>query len=462
MYRFGLRGMEAACLLRSDWTEPAPDCVVLMVRSNHLRRLKSPASRRQVPLLFRLTAHERSIIEQWFLVRQATPILHDKDELFPTEFGLDGLEARRGLLKKIGTVIQQVTRNDQLSPHHNRHTFANRVADLLGLSTNLNPFDIGSAAHQNARRLVLGSEESTRRCSWAVARLLGHAQPSTTFRSYIHYFPNLANRSVQLQKFTQQDRSKYLQEKLIDLNRITLIHDYLSTFEQDSVTTTTSPLTATEALKFVRMLVLRRNFGIAQLATNISDQNAKHLENLLIETGHIVSRKKSGSHPLDWLSGIQPTRWAELVRHTELVKWDESLSSSFPYAGEEISTYVGPSRQVLLWKKEHFEFMKQVINCWKLENDSFRLFTNSRELTLQKFADDNSLQLITTQTLKLEGIKLQVDPVRRGFPLASIIDRCAAIGLRGTGSVRSSHEFMLIFLISLALSWSANQSKLTT
>ncbi|ODS67143.1 MAG: hypothetical protein ABS37_00930 [Acidovorax sp. SCN 65-108] len=462
MYRFGLRGMEAACLLRSDWTEPAPDCVVLMVRSNHLRRLKSPASRRQVPLLFRLTAHERSIIEQWFLVRQATPILHDKDELFPTEFGLDGLEARRGLLKKIGTVIQQVTRNDQLSPHHNRHTFANRVADLLGLSTNLNPFDIGSAAHQNARRLVLGSEESTRRCSWAVARLLGHAQPSTTFRSYIHYFPNLANRSVQLQKFTQQDRSKYLQEKLIDLNRITLIHDYLSTFEQDSVTTTTSPLTATEALKFVRMLVLRRNFGIAQLATNISDQNAKHLENLVIETGHIVSRKKSGSHPLDWLSGIQPTRWAELVRHTELVKWDESLSSSFPYAGEEISTYVGPSRQVLLWKKEHFEFMKQVINCWKLENDSFRLFTNSRELTLQKFADDNSLQLITTQTLKLEGIKLQVDPVRRGFPLASIIDRCAAIGLRGTGSVRSSHEFMLIFLISLALSWSANQSKLTT
>lgn len=462
MYRFGLRGMEAACLLRSDWTEPAPDCVVLMVRSNHLRRLKSPASRRQVPLLFRLTAHERSIIEQWFLVRQATPILHDKDELFPTEFGLDGLEARRGLLKKIGTVIQQVTRNDQLSPHHNRHTFANRVADLLGLSTNLNPFDIGSAAHQNARRLVLGSEESTRRCSWAVARLLGHAQPSTTFRSYIHYFPNLASRSVQLQKFTQQDRSKYLQEKLIDLNRITLIHDYLSTFEQDSVTTTTSPLTATEALKFVRMLVLRRNFGIAQLATNISDQNAKHLENLLIETGHIVSRNKSGSHPLDWLSGIQPTRWAELVRHTELVKWDESLSSSFPYAGEEISTYVGPSRQVLLWKKEHFEFMKQVINCWKLENDSFRLFTNSRELTLQKFADDNSLQLITTQTLKLEGIKLQVDPVRRGFPLASIIDRCAAIGLRGTGSVRSSHEFMLIFLISLALSWSANQSKLTT
>ncbi|WP_431150954.1 hypothetical protein [Acidovorax facilis] len=463
MYRFGLRGMEAACLLRSDWTEPAPDCVVLMVRSNQLRRLKSPASRRQVPLLFRLTAHERSIIEQWFLVRQATPILHDKDELFPTEFGLDGLEERRGLLRRIGAVIQRVTRNDQLSPHHNRHTFANRVAELLDLSTlNLNPFDIGSAAHQNARRLLLGSEESTRRCSWAVARLLGHAQPGTTFRSYFHFFPNVASRSVQLQKFTQQDRSKYLQEKLIDLDRITLLHDYLSTFEQNSGTTTTSPLTATEALKFVRMLVLRRNFGIAQSATNISDQNAKRLENLLIETGRIVSRKKTGSHPLDWLSGIQPTRWAELVRHTELVKWDESLSSNFPYAGEEISTYIGPSRQVLMWKKEHFEFMKQVINCWKLENDSFRIFTNSREMALQKFADDNSLQLITTQTLKLEGIKLQVDPVRRGFPLASIIDRCAAIGLRGTGSVRSSHEFMLIFLISLALSWSANQSKLTT
>ena len=463
MYRFGLRGMEAACLLRSDWTEPAPDCVVLMVRSNHLRRLKSPASRRQVPLLFRLTDHERAIIEQCFLVRQATPVLHDKDELFPTEFGLDGLEERRGLLRRIGGVIQQVTRNVQLSPHHNRHTFANRVAELLGLSTlNLNPVDSGNAAHQNARQLLLGSDGSTRRCSWAIARLLGHAQPSTTFRSYLHYFSELANRSVKLQNFTQQGRSKYLQENLIDLDGITLLHDYLSTFEPYSGPENTSPFVAASALKFVRMLVLRRNFGVAQQATNISEKNGKYLENLLIETGRIVSKGNAGSHDLGWLSGIRPTRWAELVRHAEFVEGNEPLSSRPSYADEEVSAYIGPSRQVLLWQKEHFEFLKHVINLWNIDDQSFQLFTNSRSAALQNFANKNGFNLDKTHDLKIEGRKLQVDPVRCGNPLASIIDRSAATGLRGHGTIRSSQEFLLIFLISLALSWSASQGKLTT
>lgn len=463
MYRFGLRGMEAACLLRTDWTEPAPDCVVLMVRSNHLRRLKSPASRRQVPLLFRLTAHERSIIEQWFLVRQATPILHDKDELFPTEFGLDGLEERRGLLRRIGAVIQQVTRNVQLSPHHNRHTFANRVAELLGLSTlNLNPVDSGNAAHQNARRLLLGSDGSTRRCSWAIARLLGHAQPATTFRSYLHYFPKQAICSVQMQTFTQQERSKYLQENLIDLDNVVLHHDYLSTSDPYLRAATTSPLTPVTALKFVRMLVLRRNFGIAQQETNVSDQNAKRLENLLIETGHIVSRNKSGSHPLDWLSGIQPTRWAELIRHADHVEWDQTPLKETSYSNAEIRSFIGPSRQVLLWKKEHFEFLKHVVDLWRLDDKSFHLFTNSRSDSIRAFANENGFNLSQNRDLNIEGRRLQVDPARLGSPLVSIIDRSAVNGLRGHGVIRSSQEFLLIFLITLALALSARQSDLTT
>lgn len=463
MYRFGLRGMEAACLLRSDWTEPAPDCVVLMVRSNHLRRLKSPASRRQVPLLFRLTDHERAIIEQCFLVRQATPVLHDKDELFPTEFGLDGLEERRGLLRRIGAVIQQVTRNVQLSPHHNRHTFANRVAELLGLSTlNLNPVDSGNAAHQNARRLLLGSDGSTRRCSWAIARLLGHAQPATTFRSYLHYFPEQAICSVQMQTFTQQERSKYLQENLIDLDNVVLHHDYLSTSDPYLRAATTSPLTPVTALKFVRMLVLRRNFGIAQQATNVSDQNAKRLENLLIETGHIVSRNKSGSHPLDWLSGIQPTRWAELIRHADHVEWDQTPLKETSYSNAEIRSFIGPSRQVLLWKKEHFEFLKHVVDLWKLDDKSFHLFTNSRSDSILAFANENGFNLSQNRDLNIEGRRLQVDPARLGSPLVSIIDRSAVNGLRSHGVIRSSQEFLLIFLITLALALSARQSDLTT
>ena len=308
----------------------------------------------------------------------------------------------------------------------------------------------------------LGSDGSTRRCSWAIARLLGHAQPSTTFRSYLHYFSELADRSVKLQNFTQQGRSKYLQENLIDLDGITLLHDYLSTFEPYSGPENTSPFVAASALKFVRMLVLRRNFGVAQQATNISEKNGKYLENLLIETGRIVSKGNAGSHDLGWLSGIRPTRWAELVRHAEFVEGNEPLSSRPSYADEEVSAYIGPSRQVLLWQKEHFEFLKHVINLWNIDDQSFQLFTNSRSAALQNFANKNGFNLDKTHDLKIEGRKLQVDPVRCGNPLASIIDRSAATGLRGHGTIRSSQEFLLIFLISLALSWSASQGKLTT
>lgn len=194
------------------------------------------------------------------------------------------------------------------------------------------------------------------------------------------------------------------------------------------------------------------------MATNILERDTKYLENLLVETGRIVSKGRAESTSLDWLSGIQPTRWAELIRHADQIEWTKKSLIGAPFADEEIRSFIGPSRQVLLWQREHFEFLRYVVKLWKLDDDSFQLFTNSRSISLLTFAEEHGFTLRITHDLKNEGRRLQVDLVRRGSPLASIIDRCAATGLRGHGTIRSSQEFILIFLISLALSRSAAQA----
>jgi integrase len=69
-YRFGLRGAEACGLMRSDWVDAVPDNPLVLVRSNKLRALKTINARRQVPLLFQLSALEHEIIDRYLALWQ--------------------------------------------------------------------------------------------------------------------------------------------------------------------------------------------------------------------------------------------------------------------------------------------------------------------------------------------------------------------------------------------------------
>lgn len=102
---------------------------------------------------------------------------------------------------QVSQFIKQATLNSDLSLHHARHTFANRVGLILMQGTSsIWPNSVSAAVSQihraHVRQLLLCTEAVTRRSLWALARLLGHAHPQTTVRSYLHFLPELADQYV--------------------------------------------------------------------------------------------------------------------------------------------------------------------------------------------------------------------------------------------------------------------------
>jgi integrase len=191
-YRFGLRGADAIGLQSRDWfadvrSEIHPG-LVICVRSNALRTLKSPSSRRIVPQLEDFSTFEHAIVSA-FLEIFATQ--REQGGGFPL-FASDGAGALfklSSLTQRINSVLQLV-HHDQISMHKGRHAFAWRVAEAL-MGEFLRPCGntAGSAHAARVRHLLLGTSRPTRRAPWALGRALGHARPGVSFCSYVHCLP---------------------------------------------------------------------------------------------------------------------------------------------------------------------------------------------------------------------------------------------------------------------------------
>jgi len=194
-FRFGLRAQEAIGLLRSDWCESAGLTWVL-VQSNSIRSLKSSVhSRRAVPLVFQLSAVERSLVTS-ILTRYTTrlgnadnkPILADKEgNLTPFAGSIPSYIAR---------TLKLVTGNTRMSLHQARHGFCNVLSSaLFEIDTPLAQKLTESVDNENLRKILLGNHGlSSRRGSMAIARALGHHSPRTQFRSYNRMMTEWADR----------------------------------------------------------------------------------------------------------------------------------------------------------------------------------------------------------------------------------------------------------------------------
>jgi site-specific recombinase XerD/integrase len=191
-YRFGLRGADAIGLESRDWfqdvrSETHPG-LVICVRSNALRTLKSPSSRRIVPQLEDFSAFEQAIVSAF---TEAFAWQREQNEHFPL-FALD----RKGTLFKLSSLTHRITsvlqlvHHDRVSMHKGRHAFAWRVAEAL-MGDFLRPCgNRGGSAHAaRVRHLLLGTSRPTRRAPWALGRALGHARPGVSFCSYVHCLP---------------------------------------------------------------------------------------------------------------------------------------------------------------------------------------------------------------------------------------------------------------------------------
>ncbi|OGQ56859.1 MAG: hypothetical protein A3J24_07970 [Deltaproteobacteria bacterium RIFCSPLOWO2_02_FULL_53_8] len=465
IYRFGLRGDESTGLLRSDWVDDQPDAIVLLVRTNRFRRLKTAAAQRQVPLLFVLTDQEKEILASWLTSWEGITTLSSAGPLFADRQLPDKLMNVKQLRRDVGKIIKQVTGNPDLSPHHARHSFGNRVALLLMQSAGSIWPHAATTSQSNeerqnhVRRLLLGTDQVTRRSLWAIARLLGHAHPTTTVRSYLHFLPDLAMHYVNLPVSDKRPVSKHLSAICVNLENLAFTEDYLQPIPTEFEVAAPSPLTTDRALSFLHLCQRGVQTVRAQQIVGISTEDADQLIHGVEKIDSILARRpainRSMGGPYNLLGHIPQARWADLIARAHDVAWKPESPEKLAITSDELPLMIGSSRQIVLWKPLHFRFFREMVDLWKLGEDSYRIHsTVTGQAALQGMADQFQLRLEPTTGTQANKSFQQIDTITVEIGDSSMLvrHRCAALAqTHARSAFRSNHELVLLVLVSLAL-----------
>jgi integrase len=462
-YRFGLRGKEAWGLKRDDWIEEANTSVVL-VRSNALRALKRRTSQRQVPLLMCLTKLELEILERWKSTREAlTSSVAPSSSafLFLTEDG--AMASLRSLRTRVNRALRAATLASHTTLHHARHTFAS-VAFLALVPSPAAPLhrvEVLDSGH--VRKLLLGGERSTRRTAWALARLLGHAHPRTTFKSYVHF---LAERTAQTLT-TTLGASLHCERTYAGRNLDTVAVDgsYLKRIAPVQVVPPRQP-TLVDLVNSARLL------AIGQASTSIA--HALHVEERVIEhlkqaLGDVASRlQRTPRGPLNrgrQNHGRRGTNKSSEVTESLLAKaateplerrilvknWKGLLGiaetaqppTTLPQAPEP-ATLIGASLQLLMWEEAHFQSVATFLESLGLRADVVVYESKALPAQMREWAERSGfserldpLQDDATRRFQLDGVTDESTGHR-------FLQRCAVVRRRD-GRLNSNAELLLLW-----------------
>lgn len=193
VYRFGARVSEVMGLRRKDIVWRGEELIVLL-RPNDYREIKTDAGIRQVPLIGPLSETERRIVEGWIEHIDAMASCDRMAALFGDRERPRTLMDRTAVCSRISQALRAVTGEARMRIHHGRHSFASRLECLMSLEAM--PLEkharevfrrvLGPCEPQQARQLLLDQPERSKRGLWAAALALGHASPATGQRCYYH------------------------------------------------------------------------------------------------------------------------------------------------------------------------------------------------------------------------------------------------------------------------------------
>lgn len=363
LHRFGVRGKEAIHLSMRNWVELA-DTVVLIVDHRHLR-LKTPGSRRKVPLLGPLTGFEREVVEAWFDFRKGSTDFSSKARLLVNVDGVTPVSDLSDLRAHVTAALRWATNNPNIKPHHSRHS----LGSVAGLLTLVEPRDLDRVwptctskkieINGHVRKLLLGTEAPTRRAIWAISRLLGHSRSDTTCTSYLHFLLDwCAQTSRDLPGGQLSGKAKG------KLARVTYLDDEARAPKPQSDPTSLlapdyRPLSAAVAMEYLR--ARSRGVSSARAGTGtfgrLSRESQTTLESRIGEVALRVSENTPAAppDPVAYLAGLVPeVRWPALLA---LAKQCDAKSFHLPVAALE---QVTPGMQLILGNKEHFSRVKEL------------------------------------------------------------------------------------------------------
>lgn len=381
-YRAGLRGADAIGLEARDWIvardKGRPD-ITVCVRSNWLRRLKRPASRRIVPQLEPLRDLETSIVDEFTALFAS---LRVKNPHFPL-FAMNGTGerfARRTLVDRVNDVLK-VVHGYKVTMHLGRHSFGSRVAGLL-MADHLRPPATGQTAPQSSpevRRILLGSDGPTRRAPWALARALGHSRPSVAFKSYVHWIPMWCdewNASRVQQIDAQRSRSELPGATVLD-------GEYRVKWAPRKTDAAAPPLTTPLAVAATYLDHVRHGARTdsAARAAGISPHCAARIDRAISRATDILKTRarQHRDQPLaSILHHIDGIEWISIhgvcTRSTAQAQF---LKNAVPRTLDCGLQMLGPNRQLVAWEEAHYHWLAEFVRVFELSRDAVALRTPS-------------------------------------------------------------------------------------
>ena len=199
--------------------------------------------------------------------------------------------------------------------------------------------------------------------------------------------------------------------------------------------------------------------GVTESAADLLHGVMKVLDEVLAKRPH-VNLGKSGE--LNFLSHIPQSRWSALKIKASSVKWSSGKTRSEAMLIQSIAQMIGPTRQVVLWKSEHFHFFGQVVQAWQLSDASYRFICNYRSkdallLSAAKAALSSPIMSKLQRELSVRSAQ-QIDQIESGDLAMLVKHRCAVTTETDTNSdLRSSYELVLIVTVSLVAHIEAKQ-----
>lgn len=355
-FRFGLRGGEAVGLDRSDWIERA-GAIVVLVRPNATRGLKTARGKRVVPLIEKLTDVEASVMEEIHRRFEERPADARSQALLSDLCAANFRYRRMQITGRLLRLVKQVTRNPGAIVHHARHSFANRIFALLaGRAFGLGSDGRFDATHcESTRRLLLGRLTLDRRALWALCRLLGHSSPATLIRSYLHVQVAPASRPGDHLGVVEHVRAGR-----IDIDAKARSVDYLKAFPA-AVGHEPASLPAPSMVLLLNYLRLR-HIGRPPLAAayvvGIAPELAQRLEEAL--TASALRLEKVHAHDVPLQSGKDLIGSVRLARYRSLIDAAKGLAidtTKHLESFEQFESTIGRSRQIVLFEAAHFAAM---------------------------------------------------------------------------------------------------------
>lgn len=459
-FRFGLRGSDAIGLqFRDFWRHE--EMIVVHVQSNILRRLKRPASRRVVPLIEKLTTHEWEIIEQFLTLVTA---LAEGDGSFPL-FAKDtkgDLFDLNWIRQQINPVLTTVCSDPVITHYKARHAFANRVAEpLLGRLVRKhsnNELAANAILSDHVPILLLGKCEPTRRASWALSRLLGHARPRTTFKSYVHFLP------VWSDSWTSEVVDVLdLESTTQGLHHAVILDDLVVRQWQPleiSQTPQKKPAAITPLVIINYLELLRRGapLATAKRSSGMASDFCYFIDTALSAATEKLQNRtaRMGREPMEsLLNQLSDLEWRRIAkccaeyqgRSADFHQEDQSMQLV------ECIEMLSENRQLLMWKKRHFQRMAEFTKVFGLTDTDLRVLqTPALHDTVRQWLD----QWMPINMIAASPPSTRVDSANQGEPPMSIKHRCAVVVAPRSGRLISTgYGLAVLWLVFVCASFEA-------